>query len=212
MITGSPQPDRYAHARQRRQRWCADARILGAIAFEADRSRAPLATPVSGRAGSLLAAAWERRAGVAPEPALGLGPLPDWAEVGRERRRELALLAGAVLRARALRDATEGALLKAIAGEIGEERLDVVTRFFARRAPLAVDGWRRDPVAQLHGLGGEVLLRAADLAPVLHARLSLLFPVSTELARADVVVLRRIADDARMLWGDADPNARGDDR
>ena len=209
MIAGIAQPDRYAHARQRRQRWCADARILGAIAFEADRSRAPLASPVAGRGGALLAAAWERRAGVATDPPLGLGPLPDWAEAGRERRRELALLAGAVLRARALRDATEGALLKAVAGEIGEERLDVITRFFARRAPLAGDGWRRDPVAQLHGLGGEVLLRAAELAPALHARLSLLFPVSTELARADLEVLRRIVEDARMLCGDADANARG---
>jgi hypothetical protein len=61
----------------------------------------------------------------------------------------------------------------------------------------------------LHGLGGEVLLRAAELAPALHARLSLLFPVSTELARADLEVLRRIVEDARMLWGDADANARG---
>jgi hypothetical protein len=209
MIAGGQQPDRYALARQRRQRWCADARILGGIAFEADRSRAPLAAPVSGRAGSLLAAAWERRAGVAADQPLGLGPLPDWAEAGRQRRRELALLAGAVLRARSLRDATEGPLLKAVAAEIGEERMDVVIRFFARRAPLAADGWRHDPVAQLHGLGGEVLLRAADLAPVLHARLSLLFPVSAELARADLAVLRRIADDARMLWGDSGTLTRG---
>jgi hypothetical protein len=209
-MSGGAQPDRYAVARQRRQRWCADARILGAIAFEADRSRAPLASPTSGRAGALLAAAWERRAGVAPQAPLGLGPLPDWAEAGRERRRELALIAGAILRARALRDATEGALLKAVADAIGEERLDVITRFFARRAPLLSDVWRIDPVAQLHGLGGEVLLRAAGLAPALQARLSLLFPVSADLARSDVAALRRIADDARMLWGEGDTASAGE--
>ena len=41
-----------------------------------------------------------RRAGLTGASLLGAGALPDWAKVDRARRRELAVLAGAILRAR----------------------------------------------------------------------------------------------------------------
>ena len=207
MIESPRAPDRFAQARERRRRWCADARILGGIAFEADSSRGPLDVSTGGRAGSLLAAAWERRAGLASTSLLGAGSLPDWAKADRLRRRELAVLAGAILRARSLRESIDGGLLKAIAAAIGEERFDLITRFFARRESPVSLAWSSDPVTQLHALGGEVLLRAGEYAPALHARLSMLFPVSAELGRADPGMLRRIADDARMLWGESAPQA-----
>jgi len=202
MIAPPAAPDRFAQARERRRRWCADARILGGIAFEADSSRSPLAAPSAGRAGSLLAAAWERRVGLGSDSLLGAVALPDWAKADRSRRRELAVLAGAILRARSLRESIDGGLLKAVAAAIGEQRLDLITRFFARRESPVSMAWAADPVAQLHALGGEVLLRAGAFPPALHARLSMLFPVSAALSRADVAMLRRIADDARMLWGE----------
>jgi hypothetical protein len=207
MIEPAPANDRFAQARERRRRWCADARILGGIAFEADCSRAPLVAPGSVRAGSLLAAAWERRAGLSGISPVDAGPLPDWAKADKARRRELAVLTGAILRARSLRESIDGVLLKTVAAAIGEERLDLITRFFARRESPVSLAWAPDPIAQLHALGGEVLLRAGDFAPALHARLSMLFPVSVELTRAEPATLRRIADDARMLWGADAPQA-----
>ena len=212
MIESPRAPDRFAQARERRRRWCADARILGGVAFEADSSRGPLEASSVGRAGSLLAAAWERRAGLSGASLLGAGSLPDWAKVDRARRRELAVLAGAILRARSLRESIDGGLLKAVATAVGEERLDLITRFFARRESAVSLAWSSDPVTQLHALGGEVLLRAGEFAPALHARLSMLFPVSAALGRADTGLLRRIADDARMLWGESAPQAEEPNR
>ena len=110
-MSESTLPARLADARARRARWCHEARVLGQIAFEADASRAPLSAPAGGRASALLTAAWERRAGLWSFDASAIGPLPDWADCPRERRQELAVLAGAVLCARALRQCIDGSVL-----------------------------------------------------------------------------------------------------
>ncbi|MCX7272491.1 MAG: hypothetical protein NTV19_04675 [Burkholderiales bacterium] len=213
--TAEPAAQRLARARDARERWCRDARLLGSIAYEADASRSPLRQDVGGHGRTMLAAAWERRAGLLDGAVTALGALPDWAEASRESRRELALLAGAMVRARPLRRSIDGVLLSLVAFEIGEARLDLITRLCAGRPALSSGPWSADPVADLLQLGGEVLLRTAECPDAVLERLAMLFPASEALAQADAADLRRVADDARMLWRagpDAAPAFAGGER
>ncbi|MEI8302341.1 MAG: hypothetical protein WCG13_03550 [Burkholderiales bacterium] len=208
-MSESTLPARLADARARRARWCHEARVLGQIAFEADASRTPLSAPASGRASALLTAAWERRAGLWHFDASAIGPLPDWADCPRERRHELAVLAGAVLCARALRQCIDGSVLKRVADVIGEERLDVLTRLCVGRAAALAVTWEADPVGQLHALGGEVLLRSASAPVAMRRRLAMLFPRSNALGEVEPALLARVADDARMLWAGRQRDSQG---
>jgi hypothetical protein len=69
--------------------------------------------------------------------------------------------------------------------------------------------WDADPVAQLHALGGEVLLRSASAPVAMRRRLAMLFPRSNALGSVEPALLSRVADDARMLWAGRQRDSQG---
>jgi hypothetical protein len=166
----SPGFDRFEQARALRRRWARDAALLGTIGPDMGAH------------------------------ALELGALPHWVALPQAERTGFAVLTGAVLRSRRLRRTVDGAVLTAVASVIGEQRLDAVMALPGRVTDRTSRRWAADPVAQLHALGGEVLLRGLEGSAALRARLAAGFPVSDRLAEVDPQALRRIENDAWMLW------------
>lgn len=171
-------PDRFEQARVLRRRWAHDAALLGTSGTDA------------------------LQYGVA------LGSLPQWVAIPEAARAGFAVLTGAVLRSRRLRRTLDGAVLRAVAAVIGEDRLDAVMALPGRVPERTVSHWTADPVATLHAQGGEVLMRNLEGPVALHTRLAGWFPGSDRLTAVDRQALQRIERDAWMLWtghGDADP-------
>jgi len=167
---GSTGADRFEQARVWRRRWAQDAALLGSIGA------------------------------IAATDGLALGSLPPWLALPQAERVGFAVLTGAVLRSRRLRRTVDGSVLAAVSAVIGEDRLDGVIALPRRLAEPPPLRWSADPVAQLHALGGEVLVRAFDGPETVRQRLAGWFPPSDRLARADRRALQRIGTDAWMLW------------
>jgi len=176
---GSTGADRFERARALRRRWARDAALLGTI----------VADTVS--------------------DGVALGSLPQWIAIPRAARTGFAVLTGAVLRSRRLRHTVDGAVLTAVAAVIGADRLDAVMALPNRvREPTPSSSrWGADPVARLHALGGEVLLRGFDGPDALRRRLAHWFPASDCLSGVEQDALHRIESDAWMLWSGRSPAA-----
>ncbi len=193
-------------ARGARQRWIAEARFLARTAFEADSAWVPLSGQLAGAGESLLIATWDRRHALVPADIRDVGRLPGWVHQPAPDRMRLAVLGGAIVRARRLRQTIDGAVLAGVADVIGERALDDVLRIHAARGVLHDAPWGDDPVRELAGLGGEVLARTSGCTAGNVRRLAMLFPPSRSLADADPAALQRIAADATMIL--AGPAAR----
>ena len=172
----SDSAERLAQARAHRRRWARDAVLLRTIDPDAVCDTA------------------------------ALGTLPDWVGAPADARAELAVLAGAVLTARRLRRTIEGQVLAAVAAAIGGYRLEAVLALSGRVPSVDVEPWGDDPVARLHALGGEVLVRCFDGPASVRAELAGLFPPSDALAEADPAALSRVACDAGMFWDWCEPD------
>jgi hypothetical protein len=169
--------ERLAQAREHRRRWSRDAALLRSIPAEA-----------------------------VPDTA-ALGRLPDWVDASPVSRGALAALGGALLCARRLRRTIDGRVLCAVAAVLGERTLDAVLAMPGRGAAVDALRWEDDPVAQLQALGGEVLVRSVDAPDTVRAGLSRLFPRCGLEPDLDGSAMRRITDDALMLWDPAEPSA-----
>jgi hypothetical protein len=134
-----------------------------------------------------------------------LGTLPDWVGETEPARTALAVLTGAVLRSRRLRRTLEGRVLSAVSRTIGEPRLDAVLCLPGRVRAVQSVPWAPDPVAQLHALGGEVLVRCFDGPASVRSALSRLFPRSEMLEHVAPTALHRVASDALTIWAQHGP-------
>jgi hypothetical protein len=168
--------ERLAQAREHRRRWIRDAALLGSIPAEA-----------------------------VPQTA-ALGGLPDWVEASPDSRSALAVLSGALLCGRRLRRTIDGRVLSAVAAVLGERTLDAVLALPGRSGAADALAWDEDPVAQLQALGGEVLVRSLGAPDAVRTALSQLFPRCRLERELEPSALRRIADDALMLWDPVEPS------
>jgi hypothetical protein len=160
-----------------RRRWCTEVRLLAHAEAAAGAGAPPL---------RLSDTAW-------------VGRLPDWVRAGPEARAELALLAGAVFCAKALRRTVDGRVLQPLAARIGADRLAALAALRTSAAPPDDWHWGEDPVAGLGAIGAEVLVRATPLPPALVHRLARRLGATDVLDGVDPAALRRTVDLARML-------------
>jgi hypothetical protein len=162
--------DRFERALEHRRRWARDAAVLGTVE------------------------PWRL------QDTAALGAMPDWVGEPEAIRRERAVLAGAVLRARALRRIVSGPLLSALVATIGAPRLEAVLALPARVPLLDATPLPADLIEHLHALGGELLVRTHAGPPSIRAAIARLFPPSDAFGQADPAALRWVADDVAMLW------------
>ena len=134
-----------------------------------------------------------------------LGGLPDWVDAPPAARTRLAVLGGAVLCARRLRRTIDGRVLAAVATALGERRLDAVLALPGRVPAMDTLRWDDEPVAQLHALGGEVLVRSVDAPAAIRDGLAQRFPPCGQALEADRATLCRVVGDALMLWNRDEP-------
>lgn len=166
--------DRFERALEHRRRWARDAALLGTV------------DP------------WRL------EDTAALGAMPDWVGEPQALRRARAVLAGAVLRARALRRTVSGPVLTVLVATIGAPRLEAVLALPARVPLLDATPLPEDLIEHLHALGGELLVRTHAGPASIRAAIARLFPPSDALGQADPAALRRVADDVAMLWSRVD--------
>ena len=171
--------ERLARASAHRRRWARDAALLRAIEPDAVLDTA------------------------------ALGGLPDWVDAPPVSRTRLAVLGGAVLCARRLRRTIDGRVLAAVAAELGERRLDAVLALPGRVPAMDALRWDDEPVAQLHALGGEVLVRSVDVPAAIRAALARWFPPCGQALEMDRATVSRVVGDALMLWGRDEPVSVG---
>jgi hypothetical protein len=110
-----------------------------------------------------------------------------------------------VLCARRLRRTIDGRVLAAVAAVLGEHRLDAVMVLPGRVPAMDTLRWGDDPVAQLHALGGEVLVRSVEAPAAIRDGLARLFPRCGPALEADRATLCKVVGDALMLWDRHEP-------